>query len=308
MKLVRKHARFGAVMIVLVVVLWLANDALSGFADELEKKQGIAKSSLTTNYGALFRDAARFNGDPATVQGRKIQDKTLETNAYTDMHTERMVFETDPAYTVDGLNSKALDEMVNYLRNVKKIQLQRELGYARYFGPNVADPNAFGFNIPDGDKLTEADVRDYLRKLDIVRSVCYSVERSGVQTLEKLNFTSINETAQRRGVPTTPSAPGEPPFFTGQGLEIRVLATEQALYNFLMDLQNPERDGMRNRYLSVETFVFEKPDLLDPKDQLITARITAAAWRVNPESSYPPDEKAKGTQPTSAGRPRTNWR
>jgi hypothetical protein len=296
-------------MIVLVVVLWLANDALTGFAEDIEKKQGAAKSSLTTNYGALFRDAAKFNGDPATVQGRKIQDKTLETNAYTEMHTERMVFETDPAYTVDSLASKARDEMVNYLRNVKKIQLQRELGYARYFGPDVAEPDAFGFKIPDGDGLTEADVRDYLRKLDIVRSVCYSVERSGVRTLVKLNFISIDETVRQRGVPTAPAVQGEPAFFSGQGLEINVLATETALYNFLIDLQNPEKDGLRNRYLSVESFKFEKPDLLDPKDQLITARITVIAWRVNPESSYPPDENAKNnSQPTAGGRPRTNWR
>jgi hypothetical protein len=305
MKLVRKHARFGAVMIVLVVVLWLANDALSGFADDLEKKQGAAKTSLTQNYGALFRDAAKFDGDPATVQGRKIQDKSLETNAYTDMHTERMVFETDPAYTVDSLPSKARDEMVNYLRNVKKVQLQRELGYARYFGPNVADPDAFGFTIPTDDKLTEADVRDYLRKLDITRSVCYSVDRTGVQTLVELKYVSVDETVRQRGVPSAPAAPGEPPFFSGQGLEIRVLATEAALYNFLVDLQNPEKDGMRNRYLSVESFVFDKPDLLDPKDQLITARITVIAWRVNPESSYPPEESSRNTQQTAGGKPRT---
>jgi hypothetical protein len=304
MNLVRKHARFGAVMIVLVVVLWLANDQLSGISDDLDKKQGTARASLTANYNALFTDAANFDGEPATIHGREIQDKTLETNAYTDMHAERMVFETEAAYTVDALPTGALDEMVNYLRNVKKIELQRELGFQRYFGPNIGDDDAFGFKIPTTDKLTEENVRDYLRKLDIVRTVCHSVDRTGVTTLVELKFVSINEAAGRRGVPTTPSMPGEPPFFVGEGLEIRVQATEEALYNFMIDLQNPEKDGMRGRYFSIETFVFEKPDLLEAKDQVVTAKVTIAAWRVNPESSYPPDESQKAAQQSATGQPR----
>ena len=306
MKLVRKHARFGAVMIVLVVVLWLANGELSGISEELDKKQATAQTSLGSNYRLLFTDAAKpeFKGDPATIQGRRIQDQTLEANVYTEMHTDRMVFETDAAFTVEALPSGALDDMVNYLRNVKKIELQRELGFARYFKPNIGDEDAFGFKIPVTDKLTEANVRDYLRKLDIVRTVCHSVDRSGVQTLVKLHFVSINEAVAGRGVPTTKSAPDEAPFFVAEGLEVRVEATEAALYNFLIDLQNPEKDGMRNRYLSVETFVFEKPDLLDAKDQIVTARITVAAWRVNPESSYPPDESKKNAQQNAPGKPR----
>jgi hypothetical protein len=303
MNLVRKHARFGAVVIVLIVVLWLANNELSGIAEELDKKQATAKSTLTANYGALFRDAALYNGDPATIHGRKIQDKTLETNAYTELHTERLTFETEPTYTVDAINSGAVDEMVNYLRNVKKIQLQRELSFQRYFAPNVAEDDAFGFKIPEGS-LSEGQVREYLRRLDIVRTVCHSVDRTGVETLVKLNFVSINEAAAQRGVPTSPSQPGEPPFFTGEGLEIRVQASEQALYNFLIDLQNPEKDGLRGRYLSVESFTFEKPDLLEAKDQVVTAKITVAAWRVNPESSYPPDESQKNAQQNATGKPR----
>jgi hypothetical protein len=244
-----------------------------------------------------------FNGDPATIHGRKIQDKTLETNAYTELHAERLTFETDPTYTVEAVNSGAVDEMVNYLRNVKKIQLQRELSFQRYFAPNVAEPDAFGFKIPEGS-LSEAQVREYLRRFDIVRTVCHSVDRTGVETLVKLNFVSINEAAAQRGVPTSPSQPGEPPFFTGEGLEVRVQASEQALYNFLIDLQNPEKDGMRGRYLSVESFTFEKPDLLEAKDQIVTAKITVAAWRVNLESSYPPDESQKNTQQNATGKPR----
>jgi hypothetical protein len=116
MKFVRKHARFGATMLVLVVVLFLASTELSGISDALTTKQNAAKATLQTNYRALFEDAARFNGDPATIQGRRIQDRTLETNALTALHTDRMAFETEASYTVNALPKGAVDEMVNYLR------------------------------------------------------------------------------------------------------------------------------------------------------------------------------------------------
>ena len=141
--------------------------------------------------------------------------------------------------------------------------------------------------------------------LDIVRTVAHSAGRSNIQHVTQFDFVEVNTQLNERKVPTTKTIADEDPYFQGQGLEVRVEATEEALYNFLLDLQRPEKEGLRRRYLSVETFTFEKPDLMDPKDALITAKITVVAWRVNTESSYPPDESNKGSQQTSTNAPRT---
>ncbi|MCA8914223.1 MAG: hypothetical protein KDB90_02335 [Planctomycetes bacterium] len=305
MKWLKANIRFLVVAVVLIALLVLANGEFGDIAKSLDAKQNQAKTMLTANYRALFTDAAKFNGDPATVEGRKMQDRTQVTNALTTLVNERMTFETDPAYTLDSLpQGTSVDEMINFLRNEKKPELQRELGFQRYFGPDVRDDSAFGFKLPAQATLTEDQVRDYLRKLDMVRCVAHCVERTGVQRLDKLDFKAINEDLNTRGVPTHASATGEQPYFSGEGLEIRVSATEEALYDLLIELQNPDKEGLHNRYLSVETFKFEKPDLLDPQDALITAKITLVAYRVNPESSYPPDESQKAVQQSNARAPR----
>lgn len=303
MKLLKTHARFLIVMVVLIVVLVLANGEFTGIKEDLDSKQTQAKSLLQKNYTALFRDAKNFEGDPATIKGRRMQDKTQVTSALTGIVNERMAFETDPAYTVEVLGTTAVDDMVNYLRNVKKLELQRELGFQRYFGPDVREDDAFGFKIPDGN-LTEAQVRDYLRKLDIVRAIASSVETSRVQLLVKLQFVAVNEELSARGVPTKPAAAGEQPYLNGEGVTLTVRATEEQLYNLLIELQNPMKNGRQGRYLAVEKFEFEKPDLLEPKDALIAAKITVVAYRVYPESTYPPDESQKAVQQTTAGAPR----
>ena len=305
MKWLKSNVRFLVVAVVLIALLVFANGEFSGIAQNLDSKQSAAKTLLTSNYKALFSDAKKFDGDPATVKGRKMQDKTQYTNAVTALVNERMVFQSDPAYTVDSLPpGTTADEMINFLRNEKKPELQRELGFQRYFGPDVRDDSAFGFKLPAQAALTEAQVRDYLRKLDIVRCVAHCVERTGVQRLNKLDFKAINEDLHTRGVPTHAVVAGEQPYFQGEGLEIQVSATEAALYDLLIELQNPEKEGLANRYLAVEEFKFEKPDLLDPQDALITARITLVAYKVNPESTYPPDESQKAQQQSTAGQPR----
>ncbi|MCB9933728.1 MAG: hypothetical protein H6841_09950 [Planctomycetes bacterium] len=303
MKLLKQHARFLVVMVVLAVVLVLANSEFSGIAESLDAKETQATSLLQKNYRALFADAAKFNGDPATIQGRRMQDKTKVSNAITGIVNDRMSFQTDPAYTVDALPQDAVDDMVHYLRNVKKLEMQRELGLRRYFGPDVRADDAFGFKIPDG-ALTADQVRDYLRKLDIVRAAAWSAEVSRVQLLTRLQFVSINEGLSSRGVPTKPATQTEKPYLNGEGLKLSVLATEESLYNLLIALQNPEKNGKQGRYLAIEEFKFEKPDLLDPKDALIVAEITVVAYSVNPESTYPPDDSQKTVQQTTAGQPR----
>ena len=192
MKWLKANIRFLVVAVVLIALLVLANGEFGDIAKSLDAKQNQAKTMLTANYRALFTDAAKFNGDPATVEGRKMQDRTQVTNALTTLVNERMTFETDPAYTLDSLpQGTSVDEMINFLRNEKKPELQRELGFQRYFGPDVRDDSAFGFKLPAQATLTEDQVRDYLRKLDMVRCVAHCVERTGVQRLDKLDFKAI---------------------------------------------------------------------------------------------------------------------
>lgn len=299
MKLLKKHARFIVVTIVLVVVLYIANNELGGIAQTLDAKRTQAKTTLSRNYRALYADAKKYDGNPATIHGRKLQDKTMVANAVTDIVNDRMAFETAPAFTLDDIAERGVAEHVARWQE-RRLEVIQEFQYQRYFALNVREAGAFGFKAKDAN-LTTAEVQDYLRKLDIARTVARSVERAGVNQLTKLNFTEVNEALFARGVPTRPSAPDEAPYFRGEGLELRVQATEEALYNLLIELQSPEKDGLRSRYLAVETFEFEKPDLLNPQDNLITASITVVAYRVNPDSTYPPDEKA-AQQTTSTSR------
>lgn len=304
MNLLKAHARFLIVMIVLIAVLWIASGQFTGLAESLEGSQTKARANLQANYKALFADAKKFNGSPATEQGRKIQDETQVVNTLTGLVNDQMVFETDAAYTIDALPpGSGLDDQVDFYRNRMRLELERELGFQRYIAiQNIRDPQAFGFKAADNP--TEADVIDYLRKLDIVRCVAHSAGNSNVQRVNGFNFVEINDLLNARKVPTSKTQPDEEPYFRGQGLEVNVEATEDALYNFLLDLQRPEKEGLRRRYLSVEKFEFEKPDLMDPKDALITAEITVVAWRVNPDSSYPPDETKTNNLQSSGSGPR----
>lgn len=299
MKLLKAHARFIIVTIVLVVVLYIANSELGDISQNLDAKRTQAKTLLSKNYRALYADAARYNGNPATIHGRKLQDKTMVANAVTDIVNDRMAFETAPAFTLDDIADRGTAEHVARWQE-RELQVTQEFQYQRYFGPNVREEGAFGFK-PKKTGLTTPEVADYLRKLDIARTVAKTVERTDIQQLTKLDFKSVNEELFQRGVPTRPSAPEEQPYFTGDGLEVRVQATEEALYNFLIELQSPEKDGMRSRYFAVEKFELEKPDLLNPQDNLVTASVTIVAYKVNPESTYPPDENA-ASQNTSTSR------
>ncbi|MBZ0135451.1 MAG: hypothetical protein K8I27_03630 [Planctomycetes bacterium] len=290
MKILKTHARFIIVTIVLVVVLYIAHGELSDISEGLDAKRTQAKTLLSKNYRALYADAGKYNGSPATVHGRKLQDKTMVANAVTEEVNDRMGFETSPAFTLDDIAGRGTAEHVARWQE-RQLEVQQEFQFQRYFGPSVRDDKAFGF-APQTENLTTVQVKDYLRKLDIARGVAKCVERAGVQQLNKLDFKSVSEELFQRGVPTRASAQGEEPYFTGEGLEIRVQGDEQSLYNFLIELQSPEKEGLRRRYLAVEKFELTKPDLLNPQDNLITATITVIAYRVNPESTYPPDKDA----------------
>ena len=72
MKHVKKHARFAAVLIVLLVILIVASGEFSDLSLSLDSKQAQARTLFTTNYRALFGDAVKFKGELAILQGRRI--------------------------------------------------------------------------------------------------------------------------------------------------------------------------------------------------------------------------------------------
>jgi hypothetical protein len=159
-----------------------------------------------------------------------------------------------------------------------------------------------GFTRPDGSaSYNREQIARLLRNLDIVRTVAMSVEESGVQRLTGLAFRTIDDNLFARGVPTRPASADEAPYLRGQGLEVRIQATEEALYSFLIDLQRPVKQGQRNRYLAVERFTMDKPDLLNPVNDLIDATVVVVAYTVNEDSTYPL-ERVTETRPEQTTR------
>lgn len=303
MKFLKKHARFLAVMIVLAVLLYFAGGQLADYGARVDAARARAKTLLTTNYGLLFGDVKKFNGEPATTQGRKVQDRTQVLQQLEAGRNEMLAFVTDPEYTVAAMPAGAgEDDQVSFYRS-RVEALQRELALRTYFVPGVSAPGAFGFDATRS-AIPAADIPEYLRKLDIVRTVAGSAGRTGVARLDRLKFVESASELSARGVPVLPAAEGEQPYLKGQGLEIDVRAGEEALYNFLAELQRPIKGQLRGRYISVEKFRLEKPDLLDPADDLIQASMTVVIWQVNEQSSYPRDRSAPEQQQTSARAPR----
>lgn len=303
MKFLKTHGRFLIVLVVLLVLLYLAAGELSESRKLLESSRTKARTLLTQNYNQLFKDAKQFSGDPATVQGRRIQDATQVIQQVESQRNAMLAFETDPAFTLAAMPPGAGDDgdKITFYR-AKVLQLQRELAYRRYFVPDAYAKGAFGF---DETRVTAPEVPELLRRLDIVRTVVGSAGRTGVARVNRLAFREVAGELAARGLPVNPVAEGEPPYLRGQGLEIEVQASEEALYNLLVDLQRPMKDASRTRYLSVERFKFEKPDLLNPADDLIKGTLTVVAWQVNEASSYPVDKSAPEQQQTGIRGPRS---
>lgn len=306
MDFLKRHVRFIVVALVLVVVLWLANDELGGISQALEQKRSSAKNLLTQNYRALFADAAKYNGEPATTEGRRIQDKTQVIETVGAERNATMQFKTAPEYTMSAVGpDPAADDLLAYY-NRKKIELQRELGYQRYFKEDAREDGALGFVETSSEKPRREKIVKYLRYLDIVRAIVHCVEDAGVAQLVIDDFDGgVDDALRQRGVPTTSLSPTESPFMSGVAIDVEIEATEESLYNFLIELQTPVKGDRRNRYLAIESFDIRKDDLLEPQDALVSATIRLIAYRVNPESSYPLDaEKQTDTHQQRRG-PRT---
>ncbi|MCL4730406.1 MAG: hypothetical protein KJ044_08250 [Planctomycetes bacterium] len=306
MAFLKKHARF----LVVMILLYFANAELADSRRKIESSRGAAKSLLTQNYGALFKDAKAFGGEPAVVEGRKIQDRTQALGQVESGRNSMLAFETDPAFTLASLGQGAGDDdKVTYYRT-KAAEVTREFTRRRYI--QAEGDSAVGFKADDKN-ITAAMVPALLRRLDIARTVSNSAGRSGVTWLRKLAFKSAGESIAARKLPVRDAAldatkvarEGDIAYFDADCLELEVQANEEALYNFLVDLQRPMKDGARTRYLAVERFKLEKPDLLDPADNLVTATILVVAYKVNEDSPYPVDRSGPQQQQSTVGQPRS---
>jgi hypothetical protein len=294
MKILKKHARFLAVLLVLMIILFIANSRFNSMGQAIERTNSQARSLFQNSYRALFTDAARFDGEPATLHSRRIQDRTQAALQEALARAERMEFRTGPDFIAPA-GADAADQMAFY--QARDLELQRELGFKRHFAIDVRSPRAFGFERPAGERAyTSADVERYLRMLDIAHTVSESVERSGVARLTSLEFRNLNEQLAARGVPTR----GTTAYLSGTGLIVQARGTEEALYNLLIDLQRPGKGELSHRYLAVESFKLDKPDLLDPRDNLIDATLHLVAYRINEDSPYPEQEAEQQQQTTRA--------
>jgi hypothetical protein len=288
MKLLKAHGRFIVVLIVLLVILYVADSQFQDQRNRIQSSEAATRTLLTNNYRALFSDAVEFEGEPATIQGRRIQDRVQATLQEAEERTRALAFETAPDYLPEAAGAGATaGDLFEYYRR-KELDLERELGFKRYFAIDSRADAAFGFARPDGSTtFNRQQISRLLRNLDIVRTVALSVEETGVQRLTGLAFRSIDDSLFSRGVPTRPATANEEPYLRGQGLEVRVQATEEALYRFLIDLQRPMKGDLRNRYLAIERFTMEKPDLLNPVNDLIDVTVLVVAYTVNEDSTYP---------------------
>lgn len=286
----RKNMRFLIVTTVLIVIVFVGWSQIGDMNTALESTQNKYKNLVARNFNALFTDAKEYNGEPATTEGRRLANEKADLDKVAEGRLDALGFETDPEYTLNAMGPNPSDDDKVSFYHRRKLELQRELGYKRYFRPDVQSRDVFGFGEPK-DGVTGKDVPDLLRKFDIVRTVAHSVERTNVRRIESLLFDNAEDALAGRGVPTRATTPGEQPFLVPEALRIEVAGTEEALYNFMIDLQRPEKEGLRRRYLSIEAFEFEKTDFLKPADELIEASILIIAWRVNMDSTYPVPKK-----------------
>ncbi|MHC4840900.1 MAG: hypothetical protein ACYTDT_08100 [Planctomycetota bacterium] len=306
MNILKKHGKFIGILVVLIGLLWFANGEIADMSKSVDDRRNSAKNLLGSNLKRLFTDAKASNGEPATVANRKIQDATQAKKQTSRQRNQRISFDTTPMYTLASLGDNPKDRAVGYYRE-RDLALRDKLQYLRYITiPNIRDNRALGFSEPK-DEMTQKQVEDFLRKMDIVECVVESAGRSKIQRLEGLEFVGTkSDEMYAAGIPAKQMAGEVNPFISGEALKVTINATEESLYNFMLDLQRPDKSGRPNRYLAIWDFTLEKPDLLRPMDNLISAVVTVVALRIDESSSYPKDnsKQADNTNTNSGTGPR----
>lgn len=311
MSLLKKHGRFIVALIVLVVLVAWGNSSVSEMAQAVDKKQQSLNATMKGHYSRIFADAKQSGGNPANVQALIVGDKTLKTQELEEQRNALMQFRPDPRFTLDSIEARGGNDAdkKDYFTNTMYSAVRAELERARYFRPKFDDPAPLGFSV-EPSAIKPENVAELLFKLDIAREVCYCVERAGVQTLDRLQFDDgFAAKLSQRGLPTVKGAPvgqggaPQPPYLEARALVVNVRGNERAIYNLLIELQRPVKGELRDRYLAVEAFSFNKPDLYEPVDDLVTATLTVVAYQVN-KDGFVPGGKRKEAEPaggTSSG-------
>lgn len=301
MNFLKTNGKFIGFVFVLVGLLSYANGEIADMEKSVTNQRQRAKNLLGRNLKKLFTDAKDSNGEPATVANRRIQDNTQVLMQTSRKRNQRISFDTSPIYTLASLGDNAQDRAEGYYRE-REVALRAKMQYLRYITiPNIRDKRAFGFEEPQTSTgMTTQQVEGLLRKMDIVETVAESAGRSNIQRLEKFDFTTgISGAMQARGVPSKQLAGDDAPFIKGESLKVTVYTTEDTLYNFLIELQRPNKGGRPNRYFAIWEFNIQKPDLLKPVDNLIMAEITIVALQINESSSYPLDKNKEANKPAT---------
>ncbi len=308
MILLKKHGRFIVALIVLVILVGWGLSAVGEMADTVGKKQQSLTGAIKTHYTRIFADAKASEGNPANVQALIVGERTLKTQELEEKRNALMQFRPDTRFTLASVEQKGGNDAdkIDYFTNTMFSEVKAELQRARYFKPKFEDPSPLGFSVESAAIKAET-VKELLYKLDIAYEICHCVERSSVQTLDKLAFDDgFAAKLAARGLPTTKgpaigSEPAAPPYLEARAVTVSVRGNERAIYNLLIELQRPVKGELRDRYLAVESFNFSRPDLYEPADDLVTATITVVAYKINADGWVPGGKKKEVEVTTTSG-------
>jgi hypothetical protein len=143
-KLLKTHGRFLIVLVVLLVILYVADSQFEDQRASMRSSESSIRTLLTNNYRALFSDAVEFDGEPATIRGRRIQDRVQVTLQEAEERTRTLAFETAPDYLPEAAGTDvSAGDLFEYYRR-KELDLERELGFKRYFAIDSRADAAFG--------------------------------------------------------------------------------------------------------------------------------------------------------------------
>lgn len=312
MNVLKKHWRFLATLVVLAVLLVFGYGEVGAKGKQVDTVAKSVQSKMAGHYRDLFKDAETYDGRPATSQGLSLAAQMQYVQDIEKRRNSQLRWETDSQYTLAARPPESSNEDLIVYFQEKQKQLQRDLGYQPNVSFSTDAPDALGFTPKAPDKTDRDVTADNLARLDMVRVVAASSLRAGVQSLRKLRFvdggTGVQALAARglpvRGAGKDAAGKENPAYLKPRLLEVTVRGSEEALYNFLVDLQRPVKGDLRNRYLAIEGLVLDKPDVLSPSDDLISGVITVAAYSIHEEAPLPGLVKSSKGEEGAAGQPR----
>ncbi|MCC6572604.1 MAG: hypothetical protein IT462_02325 [Planctomycetes bacterium] len=310
MNVLKKHWRFIATLVVLGTLLVIGYNEVGAKGQAVGTVQKSVQGRMAAHYRLLFDDSKKYEGRPATSQGVTIAAQTVQVQEIEKRRNAQLRWETESQYTLASLPPEAtVEDMVAYYQK-KRQELLRDLSYQPNVTIATTDSNALGFTARAVDKMDRDQIADYLARLDMVRVVAASTQRVGIPSLRKLEFidAKAKQDLSARGLPVQSAGKDAnkadyPPYLKPRMLKISVRGAEEAIYNFLIDLQRPLKGDTRNRFFAVEGMSLSKPDVLSPSDDMLNAEITVVAYSINEEAPLPGSVKTS-REDNQAGQPR----